>query len=116
MGDFARHLRCTHCGAEYGLGPLWEGCPACRRDDFVYPLEVEYDTSLQAEAAARKMFDLPGGVWRFDPLMPVAAERKITLEEGRTPLVDCPALAAEAGVARLLIKDESRNPTWSHKD
>jgi threonine synthase len=116
MGIFARRLRCTHCGTTYALDPLWEGCPACRREDFVYPLEVEYDEAAQASAATRALFDNPGGVWRFDPLLPVAGEHKITLEEGRTPLVDCPRLAAEAGVARLLIKDESRNPTWSHKD
>jgi threonine synthase len=116
MGAFARRLRCTHCGAAYGLDPLWEGCLACSRADFVYPLEVEYDESAQADAASRAMFDQRGGIWRFDPLLPVAADRKISLEEGRTPLVDCPALAAEAGVARLLVKDESRNPTWSHKD
>ncbi|PYO39781.1 MAG: hypothetical protein DMD33_19520 [Gemmatimonadetes bacterium] len=116
MGTFARGLRCIHCGAHYGLDAMWEGCPVCRREDFVYPLEVEYDESAQASAASRTLAEGAGGVWRFDPLLPVAAERKITLEEGRTPLVDCPSLADQAGVARLLVKDESRNPTWSHKD
>jgi threonine synthase len=116
MGTFARHLRCSHCGVRYGLEPLWEGCPACRREDFVYPLEVEYDEAAQSAAASKALLDRPGGVWRFDPLLPVSAERKVTLEEGRTPLVDCPRLAQDASVARLLIKDESRNPTWSHKD
>jgi threonine synthase len=105
-----------NCGAQYALDPLWEGCPACRRDDFVYSLEVDYDDAAQADSASRALFDAPGGVWRFDPLLPVSAARKITLEEGRTPLVDCPGLARAAGVARVLIKDESRNPTWSHKD
>src|SRR5207237_5329027 len=38
MGSFARRLRCTHCSTEFALDPLWEGCPACRREDFVYPL------------------------------------------------------------------------------
>jgi threonine synthase len=117
MGTFARGLRCSHCGAAFGLDPLWEGCPACRRDDFVYTLEVEYDEAMQRSASSdRGLFDGSGGVWRFDPLLPVAEGPKITLEEGRTPLVDCPRLAADAAVARLLIKDESRNPTWSHKD
>lgn len=105
-----------NCAAQYALDPLWEGCPACRRDDFIYSLEVDYDEPAQAGSASRALFDAPGGVWRFDPLLPVSAPRKITLEEGRTPLVDCPGLAEQAGVARLLIKDESRNPTWSHKD
>ena len=32
MGTYARGLRCTHCNAQFGLDPLWEGCPACRRE------------------------------------------------------------------------------------
>ena len=116
MGSFARRLRCTYCKAAYPLEPLWEGCPSCRREDFVYPVYVEYDEEAQAAAVSKSMFDQPNGVWRFDPLLPVAGERKITLNEGGTPLVECPTLAAEAGIGRLLVKDESRNPTWAHKD
>lgn len=82
----------------------------------MYTLEVDYDEEAQREAASKTLFERPGGVWRFDPLLPVDRGRKITLEEGGTPLVDCPSLAGEVGVARVLIKDESRNPTWSHKD
>src|SRR5579859_3328490 len=100
MGHFARGLRCMHCGAQYALDPLWEGCPACRRDDFVYSLDVQYDEAAQARSASKALFDAPGGVWRFDPLLPVSGSRKITLEEGRTPLVDCPGVAAQANVAR----------------
>lgn len=85
MGSFARYLRCTHCGAQFGLDPLWEGCPACRRDDFVYALEVEYDEAAQLGSASKALPDGPGGVWRFDPLLPVSGGRKITLEEDRTP-------------------------------
>lgn len=115
MGRFARGLRCTFCAAEYPLEGLWSGCPACRRQEFVYPLEVSYDEAAQA-GLAMPSFGTPGGVWRFDPLLPVGGTRKVSLEEGRTALVDCPGLADQAGVRRLLIKDESRNPTWSHKD
>jgi threonine synthase len=39
-----------------------------------------------------------------------------TLGEGRTPLRPMPGLARQLGIARLGIKDESRNPTGSHKD
>lgn len=116
MGSLARHLRCMFCKAEYPLEPMWEGCPACRREDFVYPVYVEYDEEAQAHAVSKAMFEAPGGIWRFDPLLPVTGDRKVTLEEGNTALVDCPKLAAEAGIGRLLVKDESRNPTWAHKD
>ncbi|MDA1265890.1 MAG: pyridoxal-phosphate dependent enzyme, partial [Planctomycetota bacterium] len=59
-----------------------------------------------------------GGVWRFrelvDPLMPIGAE--VSLDEGDTPLLDCPDLARYAGVDSLAIKHEGRNPTGSFKD
>jgi threonine synthase len=39
------------------------------------------------------------------------------MAEGGTALVPAPELAAWAGLdAEFVIKDESRNPTWSHKD
>jgi hypothetical protein len=39
------------------------------------------------------------------------------MAEGGTALVPAPELAAWAGLnGELFIKDESRNPTWSHKD
>jgi threonine synthase len=115
MGRFARGLRCTFCAAEYPLDTMWAGCPACQREDFVYPLEVTYDEAAQS-GLATPAFGAPGGVWRYDALLPVRGARKVTLDEGSTALVDCPALAEHAGVRRLLVKDESRNPTWSHKD
>jgi threonine synthase len=56
-------------------------------------------------------------MWRYVPLLPVdapAGDR--TLHCGWTPLYDCPNLAAEYGVGRLYVKDDSRNPTASLKD
>ncbi len=38
------------------------------------------------------------------------------MEEGWTPLLDAPRTAARIGCRRLLIKDESQNPTGSFKD
>ncbi len=35
--------------------------------------------------------------------------------EGGTPLIVCPKGTVEGGY-ELYVKDESRNPTWSHKD
>ncbi len=39
-----------------------------------------------------------------------------SLGEGNTPCTPSSALAADAGVSKLWIKDESQNPTGSHKD
>ncbi|MGW3954900.1 threonine synthase [Streptomyces sp. NPDC004752] len=40
----------------------------------------------------------------------------VSLGEGDTPLLPLDRLGADLGVGRLLLKDESRNPTWSWKD
>jgi len=42
-------------------------------------------------------------------------EVPITLGEGGTPLLDLPTLADGVGVGRVLLKDESQNPTGSFK-
>jgi len=53
----------------------------------------------------------------FRERLPVsAATPVITLLEGNTPLLDAPRLAAQAGVARVLLKMEGANPTGSFKD
>ncbi|MFT7462449.1 MAG: threonine synthase [Pseudohongiellaceae bacterium] len=81
------------------------------------PLWVRYD--LDAVAAAVSRDDLSGrpmSLWRYRELLPYAKESSVvSLGETVTPLVDCPRLAAELGVAKLIIKDESTLPTGSFK-
>lgn len=43
-------------------------------------------------------------------------EPVLSMGEGGTPLVDCPALADELGVRRVLLKDEGANPTGTVDD
>lgn len=55
-------------------------------------------------------------MWRYRRWLPIApGEQPVTLGEGMTPLLELPRLAGELGVARLLVKDESQNPTGSFK-
>lgn len=52
-------------------------------------------------------------MWDFAPYLPVASPAEaVTLEEGGTPLVG----ARGDWGCRLWLKDETRNPTGSHKD
>jgi len=86
--------------------PLTAGCPRTSDADTAYPLEVDYaydrvPADLFTRAAAR-----PAGHDRWAPLLPPLSAPG--LGEGRTPVVEI-----EPGV---YVKDESRNPTWSHKD
>jgi len=81
------------------------------------PLWVRYD--LGAVGASVKRADLADrepSLWRYRELLPVARDESIvSLGETMSPLVDCPALAQQLGVKRLLVKDESRLPTGSFK-
>ncbi|RMI09431.1 pyridoxal-phosphate dependent enzyme [Cellulomonas triticagri] len=79
-------------------------------------------------AYASPVYDLAGttalpapgtgpGVFRFASLLPVdPAGPLVSLGEGGTPLVPVPRAGAAVGLPALLVKDESRNPTWSYKD
>ena len=87
--------------------PLTEGCPRTSTDGVSYPVEVDY----AYDRVPHGLFGAAGatarhGLDRWAPLLPPLAAPG--LGEGGTPLVDL-----GGGV---LVKDESRNPTWSHKD
>ena len=67
--------------------------------------------------ARGELADLPAGVWRYRAFLPeVGTEGIVTLGEGGTPLLQAPRLGKELGLANLMIKDESRNPTGSFMD
>ncbi|MFB7619139.1 pyridoxal-phosphate dependent enzyme [Kitasatospora sp. NPDC056181] len=85
--------------------PLTRGCPRTSTETVSYPVEVDYD---YARVPADFLTARPtgAGLDRWAALLPPLAAPG--LGEGGTPLVDL-----GGGV---YVKDESRNPTWSHKD
>ena len=91
------------------MAAVFTGCAHCASEGRKAPLEMRYDyTSLQA--AVRD--ECAPGIWRWSALLPrVAAENRISLGEGGTPLVPI-----RAGGPRLMLKNETSNPTWSYKD
>ena len=55
-------------------------------------------------------------MWRYADVLPLRdGEEPVTLGEGATPMSSAPALAKNAGVKTLWIKDEGLNPTASFK-
>jgi len=108
-------LACPRCQRDYPESAAFTICPACADDgQNVNPAPV-YDLSRLG----------PGwqpdrgqpGVFAYRDLLPIAATTvPVSLHEGSTPLVPAPTLAERLGLGELLIKDESRNPTWSYKD
>jgi threonine synthase len=105
----ATGLSCRECGKTTELGANY----AC--EDCFGPLEVSYDfprlTRADIEAG-------PRSIWRYAPLLPVPRDiaTRPTTEPGYTKLIRADGLAAELGMRRLWIKDDSGNPTHSFKD
>ena len=94
--------------------PLLEGCPATSTAELQYPLALDYDYGrLPADFFDRDPYP---GIRRWAELLPPLAPG-LSMGEGGTPLVAAPRLAEWAGFGgELYVKDESRNPTGSHKD
>ncbi len=94
--------------------PLVEGCPRSSTADLQYPLALDYDYDrLPADFFRRDPYP---GIRRWAELLPPLAPG-LSMGEGGTPLVPAPRLAEWAGFnGEVYIKDESRNPTGSHKD
>lgn len=108
----ANGQRCLYCGKKYPLyPPILEGCPNCATKDFKSPLELTYDYPETADWLPEA--PLPG-LERYAAVLPPMAEG-LSMEEGGTPLVRYPRDDSNSANP-LFIKDESRNPTWSHKD
>lgn len=102
--------RCLNCGKVFPLfPPIYGGCPACVSEGFRAPLELTFEYPPQNDWIPQQ--PLPG-LERYAPALPPLAAG-VSMGEGGTPLVryhdaDFPL--------ELWVKDESRNPTWSHKD
>src|SRR6478672_6825758 len=103
-------LVCRGCGRPEATG-LNYVCSAC-----FGPLEVAYDlAAVRATVTPAILATRPAGVWRYRELLPVGVPAR-SLAVGGTPLVEATRLGAALGVDRLLVKDDTRNPTLSFKD
>ncbi len=105
----ASHLACRACGEKSPLGPFY-ACMEC-----FGPLEVGYDypkiTREQIESG-------PKSIWRYRSLLPVPEDIGTfrSTDPGYTRLLDAGNLAADLGVRKIWVKDDSGNPTHSFKD
>ncbi len=108
-GSLAQGLVCIDCGASHALGYRLE-CERCRG-----LLELRYDIARLAKGGPAIFSGT--GLWRYAPVLPIAdPAHRVTLGEGQTPLLDCPRLAKDLGVRRLLVKYDGPNPTGTVKD
>lgn len=114
---FSERVSCPRCGrSSSALADLRGGCGACWEGDGVrvnLVCEVDMDRADAREALLRA----PGrSMWEFEPLLPLDPQDRVDLGEGWTPLAPINSIGRQFGLRELWAKDESANPTWSHKD
>ena len=102
-------LECRHCGSQHPVGPIFSGCAACLDAQQIHPLEVAYRRLPAALLSSHS------GIWRWrEWLPPINDQSCVSLGEAfMPPLVP---LEIEGILPRLLLKNETMNPTWSWKD
>ena len=107
-------LVCLKCGRRSARG-LDGHCPRCGPEGVQ---EIEFDlAAVRRRLNPRTLAARPRDMWRYRELLPVPEGARVApLQVGWTPLVEAPRLASWAGVGRLVLKDEGRNPTASFKD
>ena len=104
-------LTCRVCATEHPL----EATGSCSR--CFGPLDPVYDWDRVRERfTPARVAEGPPSLWRYAPLLPVAAPEEPRLAPGFTPLVPAPRLAEELGVGELWLKLDTANPTHSFKD
>jgi threonine synthase len=113
--------RCEQCANEIAELDTAAVCPRCGG-----LLELEHSApedaaTLLARFKSRRAAMTGSdhsGVWRYRELVLPSAQANdiVSHPEGNTPLLGRTAVAAWAGVERLLMKHEGHNPTGSFKD
>lgn len=100
-------LRCTACGAETTIENVPSTCPACRG---ILDLRLTPPNGSPGTNGGE-------GIWRWAEHLPhCAAQNRVTLGEGGSPLLASPRLAEKTGLCDLWIKNDSIMPTGSFKD
>lgn len=116
MSTLVTELACVACERKFQPTPDLFTCPECPPGEGI--LDIDFD--IEAVRNAWDIFPLDQRQpthWRYRELLPLD-ENEVPHDwmVGWTPVIDAHRLAAELGVARVLLKDEGRNPTASFKD
>lgn len=110
-------FQCLRCGRVYAERAMYKGCPSCAAEGRPSNVSVLYDYDALRKRFRRETVERrPPTMWRYRELLPPDEEHIVSLHEGMTALLPVPRLGKEIGLPRLLVKDESRNATWSFKD
>jgi len=103
---------CDECGFQHSNTVGIAKCPECGS---TLNYRYDQDGKVYLDGFPDKDFF---GLWKYHELLPIDDIRYcITLGEGATPLTTSVRLRAELGGAgRIMLKDETQNPTGTYKD
>jgi threonine synthase len=108
--------QCSLCSRKYGIDEVQYTCPV---DGGNLDVVLDYDQIRRAIHPAQVIGSKELSLWRYLPLLPVDDPGEVGTPlraAGFTPVYSTPRLIGTTDLARLWIKDESRNPTASFKD
>lgn len=109
----AVNLKCSRCGEEYSLDAAATLCKKCRS-----VLLMHYDYRQISESVSKEILEhrVPS-IWKYFEMLPISERSVIvSLGEGGTHLHECRRLQEHLRVKRILVKDETTNPTASFVD
>lgn len=105
------HLQCSNCGRIYPVERVntFATCEKCVKAPLIACYSTEGLRKTSIDTTERSM-------WRYLAMLPVFDRRNIvSLGEGFTPILNLKTTADKLGMASVLMKDESLNPTGSFK-
>lgn len=103
---------CPNCSKEITT-KFYEACPSCKKERILVNYETIYD--LKNAKLVKNIEER--GIYKYSSFYPLNEDStKISIGEGDTPLLKLERLGKLWEVDNLYIKDESKNPTMSHKD
>ncbi|MCQ5145979.1 threonine synthase [Enterocloster bolteae] len=110
-------VRCLKCGHIFEQENLFEGCPDCRTSEFVSNVTPIYELPKTNGRKECFMEMFPNDKMEtYHEMLPFKEKRELVdLGVGNTAVTKLGRLSDELGI-ELYIKDETRNPTWGHKD
>jgi threonine synthase len=110
--SYFTHLECSApCGAPACDPRVEQHLCVCGA-----PLLARYDLENARAWSKSTLAGREPNMWRYRELMPLFdGESPVTLGEGWTPLIHATRIGADLGLSRVLVKDESLNPTNSFK-
>jgi threonine synthase len=109
-----KDVKCVKCSATYQRDSQLYCCPRCGGI-----LEVRYNFEVVAERVTRKLLEPSNdlSLWKYFDLLPIEKRDSIvSLNEGRTELIEAKRITRDFGLRALYLKNETRNPTGSFKD